>query len=307
MPETNENKANASEDKEKTKSSDDTKSKEDSESSKEDKDLSKPENAISAALEIAADATNEISALDKKEDADSTDVAKATNNMFDSFEKNLDPDGEGKKVVDSAKKLVTAGGKALKDKKKDDKKGGSSSITTYGAFHFVVNIVDDIKSPTNGKNEAPNPDGGITLKCSSVSGLGSQIDTEEYIEGGENRFSYKLPKGTKCDNLKLTWALSTDNEQLLDWVNKAVKDLDITTKCLYVSLLNEEHKPVKWWEVYNAYPVKVSVSDFDASKNEIVIETLELAYQYIERHTGTVDKPSTDSKDSGKAKEGKKL
>ena len=304
MPEINENKNNASEDKEKSKSSDDAKSKDGSESSKddknEDKDLSNPGNAISAALEIAADATNEISALDKKEDADSTDVAKATNNMFDSFEKNLDPDGKGKKVVDSAKKLVTAVGNALKDK---DDKGGSSNITTYGAFHFVVCIVDDIKASENNIKESPNPDGGITLKCSSVSGLGSQIETEEYIEGGENRFAYKLPKGTKHDNLKLTWALSKDNEQLMDWVNKAINDLDITTKCLYVSLLNEKHKPVKWWEVYNAYPVKVSVSDFDASKNEIVIETIELAYQNIKRYASTVDKPNTDSKDTENAKD----
>ena len=49
--------------------------------------------------------------------------------------------------------------------------------------------------------------------------------------------------------------------------------------------------------------MKVSVRDFDASKNEIVIETIELAYQNIKRYASTVDKPNTDSKDTENAKD----
>ena len=38
---------------------------------------------------------------------------------------------------------------------------------------------------------------------------------------------------------------------------------------------------IKSWEISNAYPVRFEASSFDANKNEIVIETVELAYSKI--------------------------
>ena len=50
---------------------------------------------------------------------------------------------------------------------------------------------------------------------------------------------------------------------------------------LTVKLLNEEHDPLVTWNVVSAYPVKWSVSDFNAEQSEIAIETIELAYNYF--------------------------
>ena len=36
-----------------------------------------------------------------------------------------------------------------------------------------------------------------------VSGLSFEIETETFVEGGENRFEYKLPKRIKYPNLVL--------------------------------------------------------------------------------------------------------
>jgi phage tail-like protein len=47
--------------------------------------------------------------------------------------------------------------------------------------------------------------------------------------------------------------------------------------------MDETANGVAAWKVYQAYPLKWSSSDFRASDNSIVIETIELAYQYFER------------------------
>ena len=48
-----------------------------------------------------------------------------------------------------------------------------------------------------------------------------------------------------------------------------------------VKLLNEEHQPLLTWHVVNAFPTKWAVSDLNATNNAIVIETLQLFYQYF--------------------------
>jgi phage tail-like protein len=52
---------------------------------------------------------------------------------------------------------------------------------------------------------------------------------------------------------------------------------------MLVTLLDEAGQPVAIWNVVQAYPVKWSTSDFRASENAVVVETIELAYQYFER------------------------
>jgi phage tail-like protein len=47
-----------------------------------------------------------------------------------------------------------------------------------------------------------------------------------------------------------------------------------------VSLLNEQHQPLKTWKIVNAWPKKWTVSDFNAQENSLVVETLELSYSY---------------------------
>jgi phage tail-like protein len=51
---------------------------------------------------------------------------------------------------------------------------------------------------------------------------------------------------------------------------------------MIITLLNDLHLPVAVWKVHRAYPVKVSISEFNAEQNTLVIETLKLAYQYYQ-------------------------
>jgi len=114
----------------------------------------------------------------------------------------------------------------------------------------------------------------------SVSGLTIELDTEEIAEGGENRFKHKLPVRTKFPNLVLKRGLLTDSS-LVKWCRDAVEDFNITPTDVTISLLNEEHEPLMTWNVVHAYPLKWAMADFNAEESKLVIETIELAYNYF--------------------------
>lgn len=115
-----------------------------------------------------------------------------------------------------------------------------------------------------------------------VSGLDVKIETEAIQEGGENRFSRKLPKALQYSNLVLKRGLLVGSP-FMTWINKAVQNFTFEPKRVHVLLMNENGEPLVNWTFYNAYPVAVHVSDLNATENSYAIETLELAYDYYER------------------------
>lgn len=116
-----------------------------------------------------------------------------------------------------------------------------------------------------------------------VSGLTSELGIEEVVEGGENRFSHRLPTRAKYSNLILKRGLLT-NSQLIDWCKDAIENFIFQPVTVNVTLLNEEHEPLSnTYSFVRAWPVKWSISDFKAQDNSIVVESLELAYNYFTR------------------------
>ena len=113
----------------------------------------------------------------------------------------------------------------------------------------------------------------------SVSGLTVDIETEEITEGGENRFKHKIPVRTKYPNLVLKRGLLVDSK-IVDWCKKAVENFDFEPINLIVKLLNEKHEPLLSWNIVHAYPIKWSIADFNAEESKVVIETIELVYNY---------------------------
>ena len=114
----------------------------------------------------------------------------------------------------------------------------------------------------------------------SVSGLSVDLETEEIAEGGENRFKHKIPVRTKYPNLVLKRGLLVDSG-IIEWCRNALENLVVEPVNLTVSLLDELHEPLQTWSVVHAYPIKWSVSDFNAEENKLIIETLELTYNYF--------------------------
>jgi len=119
-----------------------------------------------------------------------------------------------------------------------------------------------------------------------VSGITSEISTEDVVEGGENRFVHKLPKGIKRGNLELKRGIAPLSSQLVTWC-KSVLESDfsaaIVPKDITVNLLDEENNPVRSWNFVAAFPIKWDVEGFNSTKNEIAIEKIVLSYTYSTR------------------------
>lgn len=137
------------------------------------------------------------------------------------------------------------------------------------SFHFRVDI--------NGLSQD-----GADIGFQEVSGLSSSVGEYTHKEGGENRFTHRLPDRVTYEKLVLKRGL-LKNPDLITWVREAVENFKFKPRDITVTLLNEEHQPLEAWGIIQAYPVKWSVSNFNAQNNEIAVESIELSFQYLRR------------------------
>jgi phage tail-like protein len=134
-------------------------------------------------------------------------------------------------------------------------------------FHFKVEV-------TGCSND-------LDVRFTDVSGLSVEMGTEEVAEGGENRFIQKYPTRTKYPELVLKRGLVLPDSGIWTWAKKCLEDYVIEPRSIFIKLLNEAHEPLMTWNVVGAYPTKWAVSDLGASNNAVVIESLQLFYQYF--------------------------
>jgi phage tail-like protein len=135
-------------------------------------------------------------------------------------------------------------------------------------FHFTVKI--------------EGLTGDAETRFQSVSGLSAEIGTETLEEGGENRFSHRLPTPAKYNNLVLKRGMLIGTT-LIKWFERGLYQFEFNPTTIIVSLLNPDHQTVASWNFVNAYPIKWQVSDLDATQNQIAVETVEFSYQYFTR------------------------
>ncbi len=114
----------------------------------------------------------------------------------------------------------------------------------------------------------------------SVSGLSVDLETEEITEGGENRFKHKIPVRSKYPNLVLKRGVLV-NSEVIKWCKKALENFEIQPVNINIMLLGEDKQAIQTWNIVHAYPVKWNVGDFNAEESKLVIETLELTYNYF--------------------------
>jgi phage tail-like protein len=57
----------------------------------------------------------------------------------------------------------------------------------------------------------------------------------------------------------------------------------IVPRDMVVALCDANSIPTRVWSIGNAYPIKWNVSGFNSMKNEIAIESMEFAYNTLER------------------------
>jgi phage tail-like protein len=117
----------------------------------------------------------------------------------------------------------------------------------------------------------------LDIRFQKVSGISAEVDTTSLVEGGENLSSLRLPNSIKYNNLTLERGLVVGS-RLGDQFHEAMSLFKFAPSDVLVTLLGEAEDRVAAWLFMNAYPVKWTISDLDASEPSMVIETLELAY-----------------------------
>ena len=91
----------------------------------------------------------------------------------------------------------------------------------------------------------------------------------------------KAPGLARYSHLVLHRALTTDLDLWHWWVaaRSGARDVDRTVR---VRVLNEALEPVLTWTFRNAFPVVHRVAVLDAGSSDVVVETLELAFDSMD-------------------------
>ncbi|HKZ66191.1 MAG TPA: phage tail protein [Chitinophagaceae bacterium] len=120
----------------------------------------------------------------------------------------------------------------------------------------------------------------VDSRFQDVSGLDVEMEMESFTEGGQNRFTWQLPKRTRYADIVLKRGKISDSA-IVKWCRDAMEHFIFFPLNITISLLNEKHEPVQSWYVVNAIPKKWSLSNFNAEENSIVIESITLNCQYF--------------------------
>jgi phage tail-like protein len=113
------------------------------------------------------------------------------------------------------------------------------------------------------------------------SGLDFTQDPVDYREGPDPLNVRKLPGLIKYSNVVLKWGLS-DDQELWDWRQQAM-DGKIVRKNGSIVLLNDANEEKTRWNFTAGWPTKWTGPSFNATSNEVAIETLEIVHEGLKK------------------------
>lgn len=125
-------------------------------------------------------------------------------------------------------------------------------------------------------------DGKSVGGFSEVSAPDISADPIEYREGNfATNTVGKQPGLIKYGNITLKWGM-TESTDLYDWM-KEVEGGTINRKTVVISLHDDQQNEIAKWTAISAWPTKYTAPDFNATSNEVAVETLELAHEGLTR------------------------
>lgn len=144
-------------------------------------------------------------------------------------------------------------------------------------FHVTLNI----------------PGGNGVAFFKSVGGLKYETEVVPVREGGVNDTTWQLVGATKWANLVFKQGFTGDGNLLKwreSWLDreKAKTRIESGTIVQLDGNLREKAK----WTFYRGWPMKWELSELDATKSELAIETLEIAHEGLKWEKGSGAKVS---------------
>jgi len=137
----------------------------------------------------------------------------------------------------------------------------------YSAHRFWVEL--------HGINEA------VFTECT---GLTSEVEIEEWKEGGQNEYMHRLPGRVKSfPNLVLKRGLAS--AELWDWYSKVASGIKgaIERRNITITLKGTNDTPLVRWEIVGALPIKWVGPSFKSSGAEVAVEAVEFIHTGFKR------------------------
>lgn len=123
-------------------------------------------------------------------------------------------------------------------------------------------------------------DGVVQGVFTEVGGLQVEMDVMEYQEGGNNGFVYRLPGFTKVSNITLKRGMTKSND-FFKWCANIASG-NFRRRNISIVMYDVAGEELMRWNFMNAYPVRWTGPQFQASDTAAAIETLELAHEGME-------------------------
>lgn len=124
--------------------------------------------------------------------------------------------------------------------------------------------------------------GGTALGFAEVSGLDIVYETTTYKESrtagskaGPKVFHMPAQGNPANLTLKKGFVQAENVPHLYQWID-SIQLNQVEKKDITIRLTDESGQPVVSWKVSNAFPTRLEIPTFDATSNEVAIDTLEL-------------------------------
>ncbi len=128
----------------------------------------------------------------------------------------------------------------------------------------------------------------LDMAFQDAAGLSVEMEAETVAEGGLNTYKHRLPSLPKYSDLVLKRGFVVQSLPLYQWCKATIQGglaKPIQPKTLAVQLLSPgtsaDPTILRQWTFFGAWPSKWEVSEFNSTKNEVVIETLQFVYRYF--------------------------
>lgn len=116
---------------------------------------------------------------------------------------------------------------------------------------------------------------------SECSGLGVEVESIEYREGGAGHVTRQIPGRVSYSAVTLRFGVS-DSDMLWSWLQSSIEGR-VERENISIQMLTSDGKPGFHWNLMEAWPKSWKAAPLDAMGKEIAIESLTLVYQELKR------------------------
>lgn len=115
-----------------------------------------------------------------------------------------------------------------------------------------------------------------------VSGMDKEVQVIEYRASNNPLFStIKMPGIVKHGNVTMKRGIFVADMTFWNWMNQ-IKMNTIARRTVIIRLLNENNEVTMQWTLNNAWPTKVTTIDLKSDGNEVLVDSIEIAYESLQ-------------------------